>query len=339
VSVSQESLSRPVVFDPRLGARFIATIVARPDFQSSGVHFGGDDELQFAVIDPLSHPLGVWKKQATNILSYSRSAQDLDAVVFTNGPLMGKRLRRSRKVTRGAVPWLFARSAGVGLFGGIAATFGTPAQYYAGAGGAALGIVHAWTQSFANWVPCGRAQSRCSSFDDRRDFDGEGKRHAWLGRFSSEFSSYRIGYGDLPTGVSEGLGGLIMLVQNFEARTKSVDEPTYDGDFALLHRSTGVVAWALVPLPSTSVFRRGSVARQTKACDGVIVVAGSRDKLNCEDMAVWLCSIGARDAVATDLSRCSMMGAGNRFSIGPPPPHRQAMQLYGLYCRTSRDVR
>jgi hypothetical protein len=339
VSVARDSRSRLDHSDPGPNARFVAAIVAQPDFLSDGFLLGGNSDLQWAVVDPLRHPLGVWKKRATGILSYMRSAQALDAVVFTNGPLMGKRLWGSRKVTRGSVPWLFASSMGGGLFGGVAAAFGSPAQYFAGAGGAALGAAHAWRQSFTNWIPCGTVRSQYSSVDDRRDFDGEGKRHAWLGRSSSEFSSHRIGYGDLPTDMSEGVGGLIMLVQNYEARTKNVDEQTYDYDFALLHRNTGVVAWALVPLSSARAPRLGSVDGEAQTPNGVIVVAGSRDKLNCEDMAAWLCSIGARDAVATDLSKCSMMGAGGNCSIGPPPRHRQALQFYGLYCHRSRDVK
>jgi hypothetical protein len=61
-------------------------------------------------------------------------------------------------------------------------------------------------------------------------------------------------------------------------------------------------------------------------------VIGSR-ALNCEVVAARLCAIGTRDAVAMDQSACIMMGAARQFVIGPPPLHRQDMQLYGLCCR------
>jgi hypothetical protein len=337
VSVAEDSRSRPDLCDRGPNARFVPAILAQPEFLANGFLLGGNSELHWAVVDPLRHPLGVWKKRGASVFSYLRSAQALDAVVFTNGPLMGKRLWGSQKVTRHSVPRLFAGSIGVGLLGGFSAAFGSRAQYFAGAGGAALGAAYAWRQAFTDWVPCGSVRSQRDSVDDRRDFDREGHRHAWMGRSSSEFSSHRIGYGDLPEDISDGVGGLIMLVQNYKARTKYVGDPTYDADFALLHRNTGVAAWALVP----AVFSRSrlsSVDGDAQAEDGVIVVAGSRDSLNCEEMAVWLCSIGARDAVATDLSKCSMMGAGDNCSIGPPPTHRQHLQLYGLYCRASSNA-
>ena len=36
---------------------------------------------------------------------------------------------------------------------------------------------------------------------------------------------------------------------------------------------------------------------------------------------------------AMDQSGAVMMGVKRRFLIGPPPLHRQAMQIYGLACR------
>jgi hypothetical protein len=88
------------------------------------------------------------------------------------------------------------------------------------------------------------------------------------------------------------------------------------------------VAWGLVPLDRG----RDSDAKQAEPIKGVIAIVGGRT-LDCETAAARLCAIGARDAVAMDQSACIMMGKARHFMIGPPPLHRQAMQLYGLYCR------
>lgn len=300
------------------GVSFIPKAIDDPDFLASGVVYGGNDDCWWAVVDPRVHPLYVWKKAGT----YGSSAQTLNAAIVTNGPMMGKRLG-TRKVTRGSVPWTFAKWTIVGIIAGwTIAGHGWPtiAGLLAGIGGAAMGVAYSWTRIFMNWSPCGTVYSRDADIDDRRNFDDEGKTHAWMGRFARDFASYQIGPGDLPRGVREGVGGLIMLVRDFIPAYQKLGDAAFK-DFANLSLNTGVVAWGLVPL------NKGDKG------GGVIVVVGSQKALDCEAMAARLCSIGIRDAVAMDTRACSMMGTARRFMIGPPPPHRQAMQLYGLYCR------
>jgi hypothetical protein len=300
----------------RGGASFVPEVVADPGFVAAGVAHGNDGDCWWAVVDPRAHPLRVWKKRIGGLAGYADSGRALEAAVFTNGPMMGKRLGSKAKITRGSAARGFAGWASAGLVGGVVAGSGSPYLY--GAGGAAVGIAHAWRRTFTNWVPCGAVHGRHAGIDDRRNFDGEGETHAWFGRFADEFSSYRIGRGDLPEGVREGLGGLILLVRDFTPASARIGDAAFDRDFAQLSRKNGVVAWGLVPLDREN--------------DGVIVVIGSH-VLDCEDVAARLCAIGTRDAVAMDQSGCIMMGTARHFMIGPPRLHRQAIQLYGLYCR------
>jgi hypothetical protein len=316
----------------RDGLSFIPKVVVGPDFLTGGVAYGHDEDSWWAVVDPGKHPLCVWKKCVPGPAAYGRSARTLDAAIFTNGPMMGKRVGRTRKVTRGSAVWEFAIGTGTGVICGLAGGLRSGSPYLVGIGGAMIGIGLAWLRIFTNWVPCGAVFSACSGIDDRRNFDGES--HAWLGRFGHDFSSYRVGLGHPPNGVCEGLGGLILLVRNFRPAGTKIGDAAFNDDFAQLSKKNGVVAWGLVPLDRAArgADEPGPDTNRTEAPAGVIVVIGSR-ALNGEVVATRLCAIGTRDAVAMDQSACIMMGAAGQFVIGPPPLHRQDMQLYGLYCR------
>jgi hypothetical protein len=64
---------------------------------------------------------------------------------------------------------------------------------------------------------------------------------------------------------------------------------------------------------------------------GVLFVLGSRERTAAE-AGVTLAALGARDAVTMDQRGSVMLGAGRSFAIGPPLPHRQLIQHYGLCC-------
>lgn len=320
------------------GLSFLPDVLADPHFLAAGIVHGRDHDCWWAVVDPLRHPLGVWKKRASCLAAYGRSAQALEAAVFTNGPMMGKRVGPA-KLTRGSAAREFAKWTVAGAIGGVLAASGLGLSYLAVIGGAAAGLAHASKRVFTDWVPCGAVFGRAEGIDDRRIFDGE--THAWFGRFATCFSSYRIAPGDLPQGVCEGLGGLILLVRDFRMASTRIGDPAFDRDYAHLSKKKGVVAWGLVPLDlweaSDRVGEPGAgepspEAAPTAPLDGVIVVIGGY-ALDCETAAARFCAIGTRDAVAMDQSACIMMGTGRHCVIGPPPLHRQGMQLYGLYCR------
>src|SRR5664279_1314014 len=97
----------------------IAEIIVDPDFRARGVVYGSDRDCWWAVIDPRVHPLYVWKKSGCSIAGYSRSAEALDACIFTNGPMMGKHLGNHRLTRRVSVLLVFAKWATVGLFIGL----------------------------------------------------------------------------------------------------------------------------------------------------------------------------------------------------------------------------
>lgn len=312
------------------GPSFVSDALADPHFWAAGVVYGQDGGCWWAIVDPLRHPLGVWSKRAPRFAAYARSAQALDAAVFTNGPMMGKRFGPKRKLTRGVAAREFAKWTVAGAIGGLLASSGLGLSYLAGIGGAALGMAQASRRVFTGWVPCGGVFSRDDGIDDRRIFDGE--THAWFGRFATDFDSYRIAPGDLPQGVCEGLGGLILLVRDFKTASAEIGDNAFDRDFAQLSKKKGVVAWGLVPFDHPGADEASPDGARTPPLEGVIVVIGG-PALDCEVAAARLCAIGARDAVAMDQSGCIMMGAARNFMIGPPPLHRQEMQIYGLYCR------
>jgi hypothetical protein len=239
--------------------------------------------------------------------------------------MKGKRVGRTRKVTRGSAVWEFAIGMGTGVICGLAGGLRSGSPYLGGIGGAIIGMGLGWLRTFTNWVPCGAVFSAYSGIDDRRNFDGES--HAWLERFGHDFSSYRGGLGDPPNGVCEWLGGLILLARNFRPPGTKIGDAAFNDDFAQLSTKNGVVAWGLVSLDRAAhgAHERGPEINRTEAFVGVIVVIGSR-ALDGEVVAARLCAIGTGDAVAMDQSACIMMGAASQFVIGPPPLHRQDMQ-------------
>ncbi|MEO8289051.1 MAG: hypothetical protein ABI670_21790 [Chloroflexota bacterium] len=312
------------------GIAFVPKSVSDPRFQAEGVAWGSSRDCWWAVVDPEAHPLYIWRKSGRGITAYGRTALSCNATVFTNGPMMGKRYSPARKVTKRSVVWEFARWASAGAIGGLAAGSVLQSRRAYGIGCIAatgLGVANAWRNTFTNWVPCGTVRSRNSAVHDRQDFDNEGRTHSWFGRFSTDFASYGIGQGDLPAGVLEGLGGLIRLISDFSVASKRPGDVAFNGDFAQLSQKKGIAAWGLIPLNGHL-----DTSSASSAAGGVIIVIASRN-INAEEAADRLCRIGTRDAVAMDQSGCTMMGIQQQFMVGPPPPHRQAMQLYGLSCK------
>ncbi|HLH97146.1 MAG TPA: hypothetical protein VKW08_18705 [Xanthobacteraceae bacterium] len=311
----------PGMASPREAEAFISRLIHDPAFVSTGAVHAQADGCWWSVVHPRAHPLRVWRTSAP--LGYGRTGLELDAAVFTNGPMMGKRDGSGVKITRRSAGIMFAGLPIAGIMAGLLVTRlwpGLPSPFYrlCAIGGAALGGLLAVCAVFRNWIPCGAIRSMRSGIDDNRNFDQEGDTHAWFARWGEDFASYRIGTGTLPDGAREGLGGLILLVRSFVPSSNVPGAPGFDRDFAQLSEKTGVVAWGLLPL------RRHGL-------DGVILVVGSQH-LDCRAITAKLRLLGVRDAVAMDQSGCIMMGTGGHFMIGPPPLYRQAMQTYGLCC-------
>jgi hypothetical protein len=194
--------------------------------------------------------------------------------------------------------------------------------------GMAVGAVLSCTRILCGWKPCGEIRSKTNAIDFRDDFDGEAPRHAWLGRTAEEtFDGYRVGQGRLSTDIVEAVGGLLLLVKEHRIPSTEPGDVGYDRDFAECRSKRGIAAWGLVPVADPE--GRGTVG--SAPLGGVLVVVGAK-RGSAAEVASFLLRLGARHAVAMDPRGSSMVGSFASFQVGPPPPHRQIIQTYGLAC-------
>jgi hypothetical protein len=310
-------------------ADLIPRVVSEPPFRANGIDCRPWADAWLTVVDPVKHPLEVWRRRHSSARSYAESALVRDAALFTNGPMMGKRVWPGVKQTRAVVAAELGLAAAGGALAGAAPAgrrvgAGAAGRVAGGAIGATLGSLAIWTHAFRRWTPCGQVAAAAAGINLRKSFDDEGLRHSWIGRYADGFSDYQIGYGDLPAGIVEGVGGLLMLVQDHApADIKhrsgvSADAADVGADLTMLGAKPGIVAWGLVPL-------------EVRGLDGVIAVFGSR-VMDANTAAEVLARIGARAAVGMDQRGAVMLGMRGSCLIRPPR-HRQVMQTYGLCCR------
>lgn len=66
--------------------KFIPEVIADAKFKAQGFLYGHNGNVYWAVVDPAKHPLYVWEKAGTT--DYDSTAKGLNAVAFSNGPLM-----------------------------------------------------------------------------------------------------------------------------------------------------------------------------------------------------------------------------------------------------------
>ena len=305
----------------------IPSILADPVFQVVGAASGRHGARWWAVIDPERHPLYVWQSDTARPSGYADIAAALQATVYTNGPLMGKRLGRTRKLTKRLAVCELVTWPAIGT--AIGALLGRPRLPFAVVGNAAASV-QVWRRIFTNWLPCGFVVSEHHNLRDLRDFDAEGVTHAWIGRSGTAFASYAIGDGQLPHHVREGIGGVLRLVRDFAPVLPPPSNAEHAAHYAELYQKAGNIAWGLIPLkdqPGLAI--DGSIPHPA----GLLVVAGSRTDRPA-DLASWLCAIGTGDAVVMDQRGSLLLGSGRR-NLLRPARHRQAMQAYGLYCRVS----
>jgi hypothetical protein len=300
----------------------------RPGFRSTGVAEGGEGgEGSFAwvLVDPERHPLVVWERAPRRI--YARTARELDAAVFTNGPYVGR-------IGRAAVAARLSACVAAGAIAGASRSV-VPLSCIAGqrnhatcrgrsAAGAALGALVGlglgWRAALSGWQPCGLVRSEAAGIDDRRDWRGEGATHGWIGRSGENFESYAVGLGNPPEGLREAMGGLIPLIVDGEVLGADPADPNHHPDYARSRTKKQLVTWCLLPTPNA----QGS---------GALLVVATRDRAASAELATHLIDLGVTGAVATDSSGCAMLGSGRRFVLGPPHLHRQTIQQYGLYCK------
>ena len=283
----------------------------RPSFKSSGVAEGGDGSFSWVLVDPARHPLVVWERRPGSPRSYAATARALDAAVFSNGPYVGR-------IGRAAVAARMGGCVAAGAAGGAALA----RRRAVGVGfGAVAGVAAGWWVALTGWEPCGFVHSEQAGVDDRRDWRGEGRTHGWIGRGGEGFESYGVGLGNPPDGLREAMGGLIPLIVDGTVLGAEPTAPSYHPDYARSRTKKRLVTWSLLPTPDSP---HGS---------GALLVVATRNRGASAGLATHLLDLGVSGAVATDSSGCAMLGRGRRFVLGPPSPHRQAVQQYGLCCK------
>lgn len=290
-------------------ANDVLDAVSSRAFREHGLALGALGDLSWVAVDPGRHPLEVWERQPRR--TYAGTARSLGAAVVTNGPYMGRMGRV------GVAMRLAAGSAAGALLGRLA---GRDAG--AAALGAGLGAAAGWRAALSNWVPCGIVRSASAGVEDQRDFDAEGATHAWIGQGDPRFGGCAIGLGHPPPELGEAMGGLIPLVIDGLPIAAEPSAPGYRVDAARVQAKAPIVTWALIPLSHAGA-----------PTDGVLLVATVRSRGAGTTLAARLVALGATSAVATDTSGCAMLRAEHRFLVGPPLPHRQSIQRYGLCCR------
>ena len=76
------------------GANFIPNVQKQKDFVQNQYLYGRDNNVYWAVVDPIKYPLYVWQKAGAGgaiakfAMNYIESAHKLGAIVYTNGPQM-----------------------------------------------------------------------------------------------------------------------------------------------------------------------------------------------------------------------------------------------------------
>lgn len=299
----------------------VLEVTSGGEFARTGVVFGRESGVVWAVLDPHRHALVVWGRHPSgrargHALGYARAAAGLGATVFTNGPMMGRQVPGLGKLTRARVLAVHALAAVTG--GGTGYSVGSALAGRRGGligawAAAAVSLSLAHRAAFDRWVPCGGVRGTGFGLRDTRDFDSEGARHAWFGRSGSGYESYAIGAGDLPEHVLEGMGGVIPLLRNGHLLDGRPGEEHHHPDFQALQAKRGVVAWGLAP-----------VAR-------VLMIVGGR-AISAGDAARVLRGAGVTDAVATDQRGSIMLGRQRRHLLPRPSQPRQRMQQFGFAC-------
>lgn len=309
---------RDFCVDPVVDGRaFIERAIEHRTFCETGVIRGRSRAYAWVVVDPVRHPLHIWRSRGNGLGAYARTARELDAAVFTNGPMTGKRFASGDKVTRSRALLAVGSHAATAAACTRALVRNSRLAFPAAAG--VLAAAWAAQDVLDGWAPCGHVVGAKHQVRDLRDFDGEGRAHAWFGRVGVDYESYRVASGHPPARLVEGCGGLLLLVRDFAVAC-------FDTTFIAYPLKRGVAAWALVDVPP-----RICGVSASKPLSGVLLVIASRS-LTAAGAAHVLVSAGARDAVATDQRASILLGAKATCTVGPPPWHRQAFQEYGLYC-------
>lgn len=341
------------------GKSFIPQVVADPSFQKNGVLYGDKSDWYWAVVNPYKHPLDVWQKKTTGPLgflkAYIDSAHALNAVVFTNGPMM-----ETSPPGRGST----YEAAYLALLALTIATTGSLLAYlfpwfWALVGTVVVGWMYPWLLAllfFTGGTPFGGIYSAAVPVAT----SGMKYNDHYFGRNGIPFSSYSVGPDPTPV-LTEVIGGLIPVVLKFVAQTATTS--TSYGNWS---KTDGISGWGLIPFTDPGSPMPGDWLQgvkltwegQEEPLDGVILAIGHNRRISSGSglLSTWasvasqiwswiagppaymgalgpmLVSVGARDAVVMDGGDSIMMGAVSDDMVGPPPPYKDVWQIYGFKC-------
>jgi hypothetical protein len=300
---------------PRMSAdraAFFPTVLRNDIFGRDGLLFGFERvaglPVHWAVIDPGRHSMYVWRKQQ---ISYPRSAMDLGASLFSNGPFSDY---GSGTLLRSAAH--FSVDAAQSAYRAVAAR--TRAHNHRGLSG--LSVEHFQAPAPLGFVVGARerisetAHSRPNVFHFGR---GEG----------TEFENYRIARGD-PVGLTEAIGGLFGGVSDYRPYT--------------VNRLIRVGYWCTVPLTCDETLHLAGIdasirvyhQRSGRVCDGVLlVVAGWA---NTQRLTHLLSAIRVKDAVQIDGGDSLLLGGGRTLRQGTfMPEWKRLLQCWGIQFRST----
>lgn len=312
---------------------FFSAVLNDGDFQKNGIVFGEQDEprhCKWVVVDPNRHVLRVWEKRSRTA-DFVAAGQGLNASVFTNGPFFS--YASSTQTGGKEYGWLKyqASSAVFSLATGLhnltadvrdAIPFGAPTNTPRIPNWAPKAFSDYQADTHLGGTPVGHVisagQLKCSS---------RAPNLAYFGRNQGTgFSSYTIGSGRDPTGLSEAIGGILMAIQNY-----AIDP----GERGI--NSNQYVYWGLAPLAATDLrFNNTGLAAAlqayAKAPKGGTVaglIFGMFYQNNSH--AQLMLDIGVKDAVRLDGSDSTLFGRGQTVLWGEGMVHyKRIAQQYGF---------
>ena len=323
---------------------FVPNVLREQHFRDRGYLIGESNWLHWIVIDPRRHPLHVWSKSGAS--AYVSSAKALNAVAFTNGPMMEHRDLAGRiakgagggfvvttavtKYFAPAGPKGWALALGVGLVGALA-------------GGAAAALTG------RHGVPFKEVRGETNGIYD------EGAKNTttlyWLRREGgADFSNYDVGTGSstpqFDSASAEVVDGLICLLKNFVPMSEVKGNADFNQPYADLAPSRASI-WALIPFAAAPGDQGDdqdandhalsdelaeidlTFGEQGAPLDGVLLAAGG--PIATRKMQQILIKIGSRDAVAMDGNESQMIGAFNE-AFQESAATRELLLDYGFYC-------
>jgi hypothetical protein len=295
-----------------LGANFIPTIEQDQTYRNDGVIYGHNDPWYWAVVDPMRHPLYVWPKKGTGG-DYTSSAKALSAVVFSNGPMMG-RLSPTKMVSM-----LIVIPTVIGLIG---YAIGGPVVGLIAGG---FSLLTVYLKITKDWDPLGPVFGRHHGVQD----SGIKNPDPWLAIIGrsvrspmerTPISDYVMRIGTNDSGLDEAIGGLIPLIQSSAIFSSTVGATNYNPAFAGITNPQvkGVVAWGLIFPPIT---------------EGALIVIGSDKSGVSPALPGILAAIKVRDAAAMDGNNSVLLGEHNDAWF-EPPNLKERIEKYGFYCGT-----